>query len=453
LLEANKLYKFLLFALLLLSCQPTLQVEAKPKPASAPASPVLSPKTQTTSSQSLPGSYWIYVGTYTDKIYQLKLDRETKTLTHVGSFGGVQKPSFIAVHPTQKYLYAVNEVASFGTWKSGAVSAFAIDAKTGALTHLNDQPSGGTGPCHLSVDPTGKFLFVANYQSGSVAVLPIKEDGSVEKPSSIVQHKGKGSNPKRQSQPHAHYIQAVNATYQREEAESNTAGPSGTLVFSADLGADRIFVYRFDASAGELTLHDAVKSSPGAGPRHLAMHTTGCVPKLTDEENAASGVVATPSDARLSKSPHCPTPRFVYVLNELRSNIVAYLYDASKGSLEEFQTISTIPKGAGANSTAEIVIHPSGKFLYNSNRGHNSISMYSLDESTGQLTLLGHESTQGKTPRNFNIDPSGDFLIAANQSSGTLVVFEIDDATGLLTDTKIRAEIPTPVCIKFVPAN
>jgi 6-phosphogluconolactonase len=344
-------------------------------------------------------AYWVYVGTYTDKIYRFKF--EDGALTQVGTTKGSQKPSFLAVHPENKFLYAANEVASFGSFKSGAVSAYSIDAKTGALTHLNDQPSGGLGPCHLSVDGTGKFILVTNYQSGSTAILPINTDGSLGKPSSVIKHKGKGANPRRQSVPHAHYVQT--------DADND-------FVLVPDLGADKLFIYSFNDVEGIISAHASVSVKPGSGPRHFAMHPNGTL---------------------------------AFLLNELRSTINVYEYD--KGTLTEVQTISTLPAGAGGNSAAEIVVHPNGKFLYSSNRGHNSIAMFSLDEATGMLTAIGHEPTNGEIPRNFNIDPSGEFLIVANQSSGTLHVFSIDQATGKLTATNEIEKAPTPVCVKFVP--
>jgi 6-phosphogluconolactonase len=398
---------FLLLTLFLfLACgsehRPSLEAPTTIITASTPAS-VMVPAVAAT----LPAAekYWVYIGTYTNGIHQLSFERKTGKLTPVGVTTGLKNPSFLAIHPNQKYLYAVNEVAAFLKFKSGAVSAFSIDQRTGALTLLNHQPSGGLGPCHLSVDHSGKFLLVANYQSGSTSVLPIKEDGSLDTPSSFIQQKGKSTNPKRQAGPHAHSVQV--------DVENKFA-------FVPDLGADKVFIYQFDAVKGTITPSTlpSVSVKAGSGPRHFAVHSNN---------------------------------KRMFLLNELRSTIVSYSYNAAKGELTEIQTISTVPKSHRGNLTAEIVIHPSGKFLYNSNRGHNSIAMYSINESTGELTSLGHQSTNGKTPRNFNIDPSGEYLIAANQSSGALHVFAIDQATGKLTANGESIKVPSPVCVKFVP--
>jgi 6-phosphogluconolactonase len=352
------------------------------------------------------GMLWVYVGTYTQGksqgINRFRMDRATGKLTPAGVVPVADNPSFLAIHPNHRFLYAVNEIGNFGGQKSGAVSAFAIDAQSGNLTLLNQQPSRGDGPCHLAVDKSGKSLLVANYGGGSVAALPIESDGRLGPATAFIQHQGSSANPQRQEGPHAHCV-----VFDR----------ANRLAFAADLGLDKILVYRFDASKGTLVPHDppAASVAPGSGPRHFVFH---------------------------------PNNRFAYVINEISSTVTAFHYDSRKGSLETMQTISTLPPGfTGNNSGAEIVVHPSGKFLYGSNRGHDSIVIYAVDSSTGRLTLIGHEPTQGKTPRNFAIDPTGTYLLAANQDSDSVVVFRIDATSGKLQPTGQTLEVPKPVCV------
>jgi 6-phosphogluconolactonase len=256
------------------------------------------------------------------------------------------------------------------------------------------------------VDRQGKNLLVANYGGGSVAVLPITADGKLAEATSFVQHKGSSADQARQSAPHGHSI---------------NLDAAGRFAFAADLGLDQVLVYQFDPSKGELKPHDPPFASvkPGSGPRHFAFHPSG---------------------------------QFAYVINELANTVTAFRYDPQQGVLKEVQTISTLPEDfKGKSYTAEVVVHPRGKFLYGSNRGHDSIAIFAIDAASGRLTPQGHEPTQGKTPRNFNIDPSGAFLLAANQNSGTIVVFRIDPATGKLKPTSQSVEVPAPVCIKFLP--
>lgn len=352
--------------------------------------------------------FWVYIGTYTSSIHQYEFDLASGKLRPVSVTTGVRNPSFLAIHPNNRFLYAVDEVSSFGKWKTGAVSAFSIDPETGKLTLLNHQPSGGRGPCHLIVDRSGKYVLVANYLSGSVAVLPILEDGSLGEPSSIVQHKGKSVNPKRQTGPHAHSI---------------NLDPENRFAFVADLGIDKVLIYRFDADRGVLEENEpsSISVAPGAGPRHFAFHPNG---------------------------------RYAFLLNELHSNVMSFAYDAEKGALQEVQTISALPASyRSGNLTAEVQVHPSGKFLYSSNRGHNSIAIFSIEEETGELTSVGHDKSGGRTPRNFGIDPTGSYLLAANQFSSTLVVFHIDQETGRLSATGESVKVTSPVCVKFVPVS
>lgn len=358
-----------------------------------------------------PESLLVYVGTYTQKgnskgIYIYKLDMATGALTEAGVGPMVASPSFVAIHPNHRFLYAVNELEEYGGAKSGSVSSFSIDPKTGGLTLLNQQPSGGGAPCHIIVDKGGKNVLIANYTGGSVAVLPVMLDGSLAKATSFIQHTGTSVDPARQEGPHAHSIN-LNASNQ--------------LAFVPDLGLDKVLIYRYNPVKGTLTRNDPAAGTvaPGSGPRHFAIHHNG---------------------------------RFAYVINEMKSTVTAFNYDAKTGALNEIQNISTLPADFhGNSSTAEVQISPSGKFLYGSNRGHDSIAIFSIDQKTGKLTLVGHQSTLGKTPRNFTIEPSGTYLMAANQDSDNIFVFKVDQQTGKLTPTGQEVNVPMPVCITTMP--
>lgn len=354
------------------------------------------------------GEALVYFGTYTRQkskgIYVARLEAATGKLTAPELAAEVPNPSFLAVHPNRRFLYAVSEMG--GGQKGGAVSAFAIDATSGKLTFLNRASSGGSGPCHLVVDKTGKNVVVVNYNSGSVAVLPLEEDGRLREASSFVQHKGSSVNPKRQQGPHAHSV---------------NLSADNRFAVVADLGLDQVLVYRFDAVKGTITPNEppftAVK--PGSGPRHFAFHPQG---------------------------------KFAYVINELASTVTAFAYDAARGVLKEVQTITTLPADfSGVNYCAEVQVHPSGKFVYGSNRGHNSIAVFRVDAKKGTLTPVEQTPTQGKTPRNFGIDPTGTWLLAAHQDSDNVVAFRIDAKTGRLTPTGQTLEVGAPVCVKFVP--
>lgn len=356
----------------------------------------------------------VYIGTYTNEkskgIYVSRLDLATGALTPPALAVETTSPSFLAVHPTGDYVYAANEVGTFHGQPTGAVSAFALDTGTGRLTLLNQQSSGGAGPAHLVVDPAGRNVLVANYGGGSVAVLPIGPGGRLQPPSAVVQHTGSSVNPKRQSKPHAHSINVE---------------PGGRFAYAADLGTDTLLIYRFDPAAGTLTPSDppAVSVAPGSGPRHFALHPSG---------------------------------RYAYVINEMLLTVTAFSHDAARGSLQEVQTISTLPPGqtaAPGYSTAEIQVHPSGRFVYGSNRGHDSVTVFAVDEASGRLSFVENEPTQGAFPRGFGIDPTGHFLLAANQRSNSIVVFRIDQATGELTPAGHTIAVGTPVCVKFVPLS
>lgn len=358
--------------------------------------------------------YLVYVGTYTTKtdskgIYAYTFDPGTGKLTSLGVAAELEDPSFLAVHPTGKYLYAVNEIDHFGGQKSGAVSSFFIDPKTGKLTLLNQAATQGGGPCHVSLDKTGKNALVANYGGGSVAVFPIRDDGSLGPASAFVQHSGSSVDKDRQEGPHAHWI---------------GTSPDNRFALAADLGLDEVLIYRFNAPKGTLTSNNPsyAKLNPGAGPRHIVFHPNG---------------------------------KFAYVLAEMENSVTAFAYKASNGSLSPLQTVSALTSlrkdYTGPKEAAEIAVHPSGKFLYTSNRaGIDTISAFSIDRAKGTLKLKDEYPTMGQTPRNFAIDPTGKFLLAANRESNNIVTFRIDSTTGALTPTGDIAEAPAPVCITFV---
>jgi 6-phosphogluconolactonase len=356
------------------------------------------------------GDYLVYIGTYTrDKskgIYAWRFQPSSGTLTPIGLVAETSNPSFLTIHPTRPLLYAVGEL--YDRQKGGAVSAFTIDRKTGKLTPLNQVSSRGGGPCHLVVDRTGKNVLVANYGSGSVAAFPLNDDGSLSEAVGFVQHAGSSVDPKRQQGPHAHSI---------------NMSPDNRFAVAADLGLDQVLVYRFDPAKGTLEPHTPpfAKVNPGAGPRHFAFHPSG---------------------------------RFAYVINEIQSTVTVFSYDGRGGVLKEVHTITTLPKDfTGTNHTAEVQVHPSGRFLYGSNRGHDSIAVFSIDTAKGTLTPVENTPTQGKTPRNFGIDPTGGYLFAANQGSDNIVVFRIDGKTGRLAPTGQVLEVGAPVCVKFTPAD
>ena len=349
---------------------------------------------------------YVYFGTGgqggSQGIYRSILDLETGVLSEAVLAAEIERPGFLALHPNGNFLYSVCAVAGSG----GGVSAFAIDRSDGGLRRLNTQPSGGVNPCHLTVDRSGKCVLVANYSSGSVAVLPLVEDGTLAPVSSLIQHEGSSVNKQRQQGPHAHSV---------------NVGPANAFAFVADLGTDEVMIYRIDPEAGRLTAHGSVKLKPGSGPRHSAFH---------------------------------PRAEFAYVINEMASTITVFRFDEGKGTLAELQTISTLPgEWAGENTTAEIQVHPSGNFVYGSNRGHNTIAAYRVDRAEGTLSFIEHEPIRGEVPRNFGIDPSGTYLLAAGQTSGTVAVFRIDPESGELKFTGSEIKTPNPICVTFLPCN
>ncbi|HMI54653.1 MAG TPA: lactonase family protein [Gemmatimonadaceae bacterium] len=351
----------------------------------------------------------LYVGTYTeggrsDGIYLVRMDPRSGKLRRVGSVNAGANPSFLAIHPNGRVLYAVNELEKYNGRATGAVSSFAIASDTGALTRRNVQPSEGGAPCFVSVDRSGRVVLVANYVGGNVALLPIQADGSLAPATKVVQHTGRGPNGERQSAPHAHCI---------------VADPSNRFALAADLGVDRVFVYRLDLdgkSLRHIESGDAVMRS-GAGPRHIAFH---------------------------------PTLPLVFVANELDSTVATLRFDRERGTLSPLDIRSTVSAGwTGTNYPADIHVASSGRTLYVSNRGHNSIAVFSVAKSTGALTLDQVVSTEGDWPRNFTLDPTGRWLLVANQRSGSIVVFRCDQKSGRLTPTRERIALPSPVCLRF----
>jgi 6-phosphogluconolactonase len=383
-----------LFALLLFSLAPIL----------------LHLRAQTPEKPAAKGQYIAYVGTYTSKtnskgIYAYRFDAEKGQLTPIGIAAESVDPSFLAIHPNGKYLYAVNEIGNFNGGTSGALSAFAIDPKTSALKFLNQVPTRGAGPCYVSLDKNGSFVLVANYDSGSIASFPVHDDGSLGTASGFVQHSGTGPNKERQEGPHAHWI---------------ATSPDNHFALVADLGLDDVLVYKFDDVQGKLTPNSPpyAQVKPGSGPRHLAF---------------------------------APNGKFAYLITEMASTVVAFSYNAEKGTLTTLQTLPNLPKDYnGVKEAAEITVHPNGKFVYASNRGSaNSIAAYKVDGAKGTLTPIGIFPTGGKIPRHFTIDPTGKFLIAANADSNNLVIFKIDEATGALTPTGKEVAALSPQCIAF----
>jgi 6-phosphogluconolactonase len=355
-----------------------------------------------------PKKYLVYVGTYTDHgskgIYVYRFDSSSGKMTSLGLAAETIQPSFLAADSSGRFLYAVNETETYNDHLTGAVSAFSIQPEAGKLSLLNQVSSQGADPAHITLDQAGKYALVSNYTSGNVVVFAVLRDGRLGEVTSFVQHKGSSVNPERQKGPHAHAI---------------ALSPDNRFAVVADLGLDQLIVYSFDAAKGILGANpQVVKASPGAGPRHLVFSASG---------------------------------RFLYVINEMQSSVAAYSYDAVSGALHELQTISALPKGfSGENTAAEIETDPSGKFLFASNRGDDSIAVFAIDSRGGMLTHVETDSTGGKTPRNFAIDPTGSWLLAANQDSDNIVVFRIDSKTGHLSPTGDVLKVPSPVCVKVV---
>jgi len=363
----------------------------------------------------------VYIGTYSEPIvfgtgqvlqgkglgiYANRFNRTIGALEPLHVTEGVRNSSYIAFDPARRFLFCVNEFKEFEGLASGSVSAFSIDSVTGKLTYLNSKASHGTDPCHLIVDATGRFVLVANFASGSISVLPIGKDGLLGDAIQVIQHAGSSLDARRQAGPHAHAVEIDNAN---------------RFVFVPDLGLDRVMIYAFDEKTGilNLNIHQPwISMVPGAGPRQLVMSPDGA---------------------------------FAYLINELNSTITAYRYDASKGILHALQTLPTLPPNYSEHSTcAEVQITPDGRFLFGSNRGHDSLAIYAIDCVTGLMTHIGHQSTLGKIPRNFEISPCGKYIAVANQDSNNVVMFALDPATGMLTPTGNVVAAGTPICVRFM---
>ena len=362
--------------------------------------------------------HFVWFGTYTGKpprgngIYVSRYDEITGEISRPNLATKIKNPSFLVVHPTLSIVYAVSEIADLNGKPTGGIISFVVDMRSGQLTQQSVQPSQGKGPCHLSLDATGKSLLAANYGSGSVICLGINDDGSLlppvattqDKPGGFIQHAGTGPNKSRQQGPHGH---SMNAT------------STGKFAISCDLGADKVFVHKLDVPTAVITPHNSTPTQPGGGPRHFALH------------------------------PRLP---FGYANNELDMTVTAFRFDAVEGNLQKIHSASTIPDSIQERtgfSTAEIAIHPSGKFLYVSNRGHDSIALFGINEQSGKLSLKSVEPTRCQTPRHFAIAPGGKRLYAAGQASGTITAFTIDSETGKLSFTKRILKVPKPVCIVF----
>ena len=351
---------------------------------------------------------FVFIGTYTEKegsqsqgIYVYRMDSSSGELRFVWEAKGVLNPSYLEIHPRRRSLYAVNEVQSFGGQEGGGVTALSMDPVSGELNVLNAYSSQGKDPCYISIEQTGRFALVANYSGGNAAMLPIQPDGQLGPATDVIQHSGSSVHPERQTGPFAHSI---------------VPDPTNRFAIVADLGADKLVIYAMDLEQGKLNPHSEVKVKPGAGPRHTLFHPNG---------------------------------KYLYLINELDSTIVAYRYDGESGSLEELQSISTLPSDfKGENLCADIHIY--GKFLYGSNRKHDSLAWYLIDEETGRLTYQGEVPSGGKEPRGFNIDPTGTFLLAAHEQSHNVVIFQLDPATGKPLKTGQELKVSFPVCVKFV---
>ena len=355
----------------------------------------------------------VYIGTYTSNgksegIYIYKLNLSSGRMSPHKIVKNVIDPSYLTIDKSGRYLYAANETLEYEGKPSGIVSAYAIDKTTGDLTFLNKQASGGGAPCYVSVSDNGKFVLIANYVGGNAAVFAVRSDGGIGAAFELKQHQGSGANKKRQESAHAHSI---------------TLDNENKYAVVCDLGIDRAMIYRFDGQTGKLQTNAAqpfFQAKHGAGPRHFAFHPNG---------------------------------KIAFVVNELDSTLTSLNYDGKKGTLSEIQTVKTIPADyprAADNTCADVHISPDGRFVYASNRGHNSLVSYKINEKNGTLEYLEHTSTLGKTPRNFAIDPTGNFLLAANQNSGSVVVFRVDKETGKLQSTGFNASVPSPVCLKFL---
>jgi 6-phosphogluconolactonase len=358
-------------------------------------------------------NFLVYFGTNTNPkngskgIYVAHFNTATGELTEPQLAAEAGSPGFLAIHPSKKFLYASTEITLPDGKKGGGISSFSIDKSTGKLTLINQASAVGNGPCHVNVDKTGKLATLANYGSGSVASYAIKDDGSVSEAASFFQHEGSSVDPKRQAGPHAHSV---------------NFSPDNRFAFACDLGLDKVLIYKIDPATGKMTPNDPpfAKTPAGGGPRHLAFHPNG---------------------------------KFVFVNNEMAMSETVFAYDAEKGALTEIQTLSTLPeadRGKPGYSTAETVVHPNGRFVYVSNRTHDSIAVFACDPATGKLTPLQYVPAEGEVPRNICLDPTGKWLIAAHQNSGTAALFKVDQDSGKLTYTGTKVTVPGSICVRFL---
>ncbi|MES2518027.1 MAG: lactonase family protein [Bacteroidota bacterium] len=357
---------------------------------------------QKATKKPLGSEYHLLVGTYTsgksEGIYVYKFNTVTGEFKAESIAKNLKNPSFLAVSPNEKYVYSAGEIDN-----NGAIYAFSFDKKSGSLTQLSTQTSNGNYPCHVAVDKTGKWVIVGNYGAGSLTVLPVEANGGLGSPTQTIQHEGKGTNAERQEKAHVHSINIA---------------PNNVDVFVPDLGIDKIMTYSLDAKTGKLSNGNPpfTKVKDGTGPRHFTIHPNG---------------------------------KFAYVIQELTSEVT--VFDYQKGALNAIQSISTLPADyKGNNSCADIHISPDGKFLYGSNRFHDSIVIYSIDSKTGKLTYITNQSVMGQVPRNFMIDPTGNYVLVANQKTDNIVIFKRDTVKGTLTPTGKEIAVPTPVCLKMV---
>jgi len=351
----------------------------------------------------------LYIGSYSpadqNGINCYEFNPDTGKMSFLSGTSGIENPSFLAIHSSGSFLYAVSETDGQEGNNSGGVASFRVVSSRGDLEKINQVSSGGAAPCHISLDRSERVLMAANYNGGNISVFPLEEDGSLGEMSSFHQHSGSGSELRNQREPHAHSI---------------NPDPSNRFAMVADLGLDRLFVYRLNPESGELVPHNPafVKVEQKSGPRHLAFHSNGSL---------------------------------AYLINEIASTITVFEYDFEQGSLEEIQTVSTLPEDfKGRNATAEVVAHPSGRYLYGSNRGHDSIAVFEIDGKSGRLEPVQYRSTGGRSPRNFCLSPDGKFLLAANQRSDNLLVFPLEESSGKLLDPVEEIKLKSPVCIRFV---
>jgi 6-phosphogluconolactonase len=360
--------------------------------------------------------YWVYFGTNTNAkngsqgIYVARFNTQSGQLTEPIVAAQAGNPGFLAIHPSRKHLLAIGDYAELDGKKAGGIASYAMDAKTGLLTLVSSQSSVGQGPCHVNVDATGRMAALANYSSGSVASYAVKSDGTLSEPVSFIQHTGSSIDPKRQTSPHAHSV---------------NFSPDNRFAFACDLGTDQVLIYKVEPETGKLTPNDPpyAKTPAGGGPRHLAFHPSG---------------------------------KFVFVNNEMAMTVTTFAYDAARGALTEVDTVSTLPeadRGKAGFSTAEVLVHPSGKTVYVSNRTHDTVAVLSCDEQTGKLTLVQNVPVEGMIPRNICLAPGGRWLIAAHQNSGTAAVFRVAEADGQLSFTGAKVKAPGAICVRFVPVE